>query len=242
MPNLTINLDNYSEEDQELIQSLWEGIQSSYSASRADQATGQQLDDLAALLNIKRSDGLKLESLSRLIIRMNECHICKYLSGWGWRNCPACIKELKVAVDKNENSVNAKNATPEDPIWKPLGGDLFYYIDDDFMVIEGCVDNNHDDCIDKIIYGNVFKTKESAQRMADRCKRIGIFENKMMEFADGYEYVERYCNYCIVWNHKENEWVWVAPYQNEDLTTIYMTCKNAKKAVEWANKHYPEGV
>lgn len=46
------------------IQSLWEGIQSSYSASRADQATGQQLDDLAALLNIKRSDGLKTVCLS----------------------------------------------------------------------------------------------------------------------------------------------------------------------------------
>lgn len=41
------------------MQSLWEGIQASDSASRADQATGKQLDDLAALLNIKRSDGLK---------------------------------------------------------------------------------------------------------------------------------------------------------------------------------------
>lgn len=41
------------------MQNLWEGIQTVYSASRADQASGQQLDDLAALLNIKRSDGLK---------------------------------------------------------------------------------------------------------------------------------------------------------------------------------------
>ena len=38
---------------------LYTGLQASYDASRADQAVGQQLDDLAALLNIKRSDGLK---------------------------------------------------------------------------------------------------------------------------------------------------------------------------------------
>ena len=38
---------------------LYTGLQASYDASRADQATGQQLDDLASLLNIKRNDGFK---------------------------------------------------------------------------------------------------------------------------------------------------------------------------------------
>ena len=38
-------------------QSLYQLLQAAYSASRADQAQGTQLDDLVALLNIKRTDG-----------------------------------------------------------------------------------------------------------------------------------------------------------------------------------------
>lgn len=223
MPKLTIDLDNYSEEDQELMQAIWR--------------------------KFKPIDKKKMS---------HACDSLPYFIGWdeALRNGTAQdfiedkIKHNLVGgagsgkYDFDRGDV-AKNATTEDPIWKPEPNKReTYYFNCAYHMAVDSFDTFGLDAYDEKRYqsGNVFKTEEAAQRMADRRKRIGIFENKMMEFSDGYEYVERYCNYCIVWNHKENEWVWVAPYQNEDLTTIYMTCKNAKKAVEWANKHYPEGV
>jgi len=88
--------------------------------------------------------------------------------------------------------------------------------------------------------GNVFKTKEAAQRMVDRRKRIGIFENKMMEFSDGYEYSLMHINHFIKYSFKLG---WQIGLTNDfNPLTIYMTKESSIKAVEWANKHYPEGL
>ena len=96
-------------------------------------------------------------------------------------------------LDLTKYGVVAKNETTEDPIWKPEKDQIYWHVE-----VYGTVRKEHycessvliENTFDEIQYerGNVFETKEAAQRMADRRKRIGIFENKMMEFADGYEF------------------------------------------------------
>ncbi len=86
-------------------------------------------------------------------------------------------------------------------------------------------------------------TKEAAQRMADRRKRIGIFENKMMEFSDGYEFrpLQIY-NFSICYCYDTKNWMIDMSDKIIKPMSIYMTEARAEKAVEWANKHYPEGL
>ena len=130
----------------------------------------------------------------------------------------------------------------EDPIWKPKRGEKYYFN----CSYGNCVDSfevallDNDDT-NRYDLGNVFKTREAAQRMADRRKRIGIFENKMMEFADGYEFAYGIRNWSIFYYGWSQEWK--DNYHTEyNPIMIYMTKENAQKAVEWANEHYPEGL
>ena len=139
--------------------------------------------------------------------------------------------------------------TQDNPIWKPLCDENGEYIEEFYTVNELGYINYKELVIFKedinLIYkiGNVFKTKEAAQRMADRRKRIGIFENKMMEFADGYRYTKGPYNNCyIVWFQGSNKWIITNSCVKISAFEIYMNQKNAQKAVDWANKHYPEGL
>lgn len=132
--------------------------------------------------------------------------------------------------------------TTEDPIWKPEEDEIYWHVEVYGTVRDERYYNNDgtsSKSFDVIQYekGNVFKTKEAAQRMADRRKRIGIFENKMMEFASNE--VVRLFKYYIAYGVRG----WRKMHAHEyDPMQIYMTEEQAKKAVEWANKYYPEGV
>ena len=135
-----------------------------------------------------------------------------------------------------------KASAEEDTIWKPLVGEVFYYIDGDLDVRNCCkIDESDDFHSVKVSRGNVFKTRDAAQDMADRRKRIGIFENKMMEFSNGYKFTRRVTNYFIQWNPYEG---WEC--EEDDCyyipLNVYMSREKALKAVEWANKHFPEGL
>ena len=205
MPKLTIDLDNYSKADQELIQAIWR--------------------------KFKPMDKKK------------DSHICDalpyFMKQHDWSACPGCRQEFDAAVNKYNASVDAENATTENPIWKPEQQEYFWIIYPD-----GSIGKEHDaeDPWGSCLFnrGNVFKTEEAAQRMADRRKRIGIFENKMMEFANGYEFINDGQNWYI--SYLVSSWEYQRSLCSNVPTTIYMTKENAEKAVEWANKHYPVGL
>ena len=129
--------------------------------------------------------------------------------------------------------------TKEYPIWKPEIGNKCFYLKNNADVIS-CHYLNSSPFDDKLFYiGNVYKTKEAAQRMADRRKRIGIFENKMMEFAEGYEFDVGGYNYYVTY---VKDWVESIHREQINPSLIYMTGEQAWKAVDWANEHYPQGL
>ena len=144
--------------------------------------------------------------------------------------------------------LNVAKKEKEDLIWKPKEAQPYWHVD-----IHGTsrVERFHraQGSFDEVQYvrGNVFKTEEAAQRMAERRKRIGIFENKMMEFAEGYKFKlpykeDKYVNFFIEWQHDTKRWESDNDCEWEKPLAIYMSEENAEKAVEWANKHYPEGL
>lgn len=131
--------------------------------------------------------------------------------------------------------------TTEYPIWKPEEDEIYWHVEVYGTVRDERYYNNDgtsSKSFDVIQYekGNVFKTKEAAQRMADRRKRIGIFENKMMEFAGNTDE-----EFYIAYGTLESEWM-IFPKIYDCPTTIYMSKPSAHKAVEWANKYYPDGL
>ena len=131
----------------------------------------------------------------------------------------------------------------EYPIWKPKEQEYFWFIDPDGGISKERKVSEEPWVSSLFNRGNVFKTKEAAQRMADRVERMGIFENKMMEFSaiDG---VDKYCYlYYDRGGCNPKGWVYGICYHVRlSPLEIYMTEEQAKKAVDWANLHFPGGL
>lgn len=133
----------------------------------------------------------------------------------------------------------------EDAIWKPDQYQGCYFVNPEGTITYNpsgkyTVTTMIPDTALKL--GNVFKTSEAAQRMADRRKRIGIFENKMMEFADGYEFDHGYATKNNWYpSYEDGQWC-VANTRHYNPLMICMTYDNSIKAMDWANEHYPEGL
>lgn len=129
----------------------------------------------------------------------------------------------------------------EPPIWVPDVGEEFFSV-----VSRGGIFTHKrlqgTDTEKFLKDGNIFKTRELAERMAERRKRTGIFENKMMEFADGYEFSENSINRYVFFDTHERKWrIGLSKYLLSPLN-VYMPTGSAEKAVRWANKHFPDGL
>ena len=227
MTKLTIDLDNYSEADQELIQSIWrkfKPVDKKRESHACDGLTYSECGyDMGAWVKMKEDIFVKnypeFEKSDMALI----LGIDNQIKGVG-------LKEGAIA----------KNARTEDPIWKPVDTESYHLLHSD-STLDYMPNEFRNDKYDLANFevGNVFKTKEAAQRMLDRRRRIGIFENKMMGFSDGYD--ESMNKYRIIYNGKQ--WTWI--YEDECTIcplVIYINEGVIGEAVEWANKHYPEGV
>lgn len=128
----------------------------------------------------------------------------------------------------------------EDIIWKPNHNEEYYVIG---PCGEIATTSNTGLSYDELCYdiGNVFLTQKAAEAMVARKKRIGIFENKMMEFAEGYEYIIGDNNYYLYLSGGD-KWKASSDLATKIPTTIYMDYSQALKAKDWANKFYPDGV
>jgi hypothetical protein len=147
-------------------------------------------------------------------------------------------------IQKLEQELEALKASvqlgQEPKIWEPVFGENYFSINSVHQVILIKNDHPYDQKI--IAAGNCYKTEELAERAAERRKHIRIFENKMLEFAQGYKHKKSARNYHLYFGSDDGGWGSCYNKSARIPLVIYMSEQQAKKAVQWADKYYPNGL
>lgn len=108
---------------------------------------------------------------------------------------------VKITVNGKEfDSINeaveyAKQVENESGVWKPKKGDRYWVISSNAGVVSCPWCDNHDD---RSFFetGNVFKTKDAAEK---EVKRRKVYQ-RLKELAGGYEHRMGYNNHYIYWS------------------------------------------
>jgi len=154
-------------------------------------------------------------------------------------------QKIKNLSDSEKESLLAllnKVTSDEEPeIWVPEDGEPYFLLNSSMEVRHhtqhwSTFDRGHKNG------GNCYKTEELAERAAERRRRTGIFENKMLEFSQGYGFKRDMHNYYLFYCSNTRRWKSSSHVSVITPLVIYMEIHQVEKAEEWANKHYPDGL
>lgn len=102
-------------------------------------------------------------------------------------------------------------------------------------------------------YRDAAKRRRSARKYADlklkkHERKVKKFRKKMIEFSNYYKFKSSYKNYFLIYKlvgslEYPAGWHYTYSIESYDPSTVYLSNEDqAKTAVNWFNKHYPDGL
>ena len=135
------------------------------------------------------------------------------------------LAELKKELEKKDKG-----------IWKPDKDKLYFYVDNDAEVRE-TTNTGHQIDIDRIIFGNHYKTREEALKQANYLKYTNLLRKYVEEHSEPIDWNSSEEKYYL-WYHLENDEVYI---EGEDVYpqqgTIYASSEEVlREAIEFVGE------